>query len=142
MPSEKIIQLHQALVARGLATHVWGEKEHEPPLVELPLLNGALARGELAELWAAEESSGATLVMVEILHALALQGQCLALVDGSDSFDPEGIAPVALERLLWVRASTAGQAIKAADLLLRDGNLPLILVQLRGLPIPVLRRIP
>jgi hypothetical protein len=111
-------------------------------LVELSLLNGALERGELAELWASEESSGATLVMVEMLHALTLQGQCLALVDGSDSFDPENIAPAVLERLLWVRATTAGQAIKATDMLLRDGNLPLVLLQLRGLPLNALRRIP
>ena len=64
------------------------------------------------------------------------------MIDGGRSFDPQERDPAALARLLWVMCHSAAQAIKAADLLLRDGNLPLILLDLQPLPLPELRRIP
>ena len=39
-----------------------------------------------------------------------------------------------LSRLLWVRCRGAAEAMKAADLILRDGNLPLVLLDLAGNP--------
>jgi hypothetical protein len=44
--------------------------------------------------------------------------------------------------MLWVLCASAQQAIKATDLLLRDGNLPLILLDLQPLSRKELRRIP
>ena len=47
-----------------------------------------------------------------------------------------------LNRLLWIRSRDAWEAIKAADLAVRDGNVPLVLL-LRTLNLPgELRRIP
>ncbi|MEM9081354.1 MAG: hypothetical protein AAGC74_11755, partial [Verrucomicrobiota bacterium] len=66
----------------------------------------------------------------------------LALVDGSDSFDPQSHHPHTLHRLLWVRCHSAADALKAADLLLRDGNLPLILLDLLLNPLPEFQRLP
>ena len=37
---------------------------------------------------------------------------------------------MSLRHLLWVRCSKASEAIKAADLLLRDGNFPLVIIDL------------
>ena len=48
----------------------------------------------------------------------------------------------ALSRLLWVRCRTAEEAMKAADLILRDANLPLLLMDLKMAPPAQLRRIP
>jgi hypothetical protein len=47
-----------------------------------------------------------------------------------------------LVRLLWIRCRTAKEAFRAADLLLRDANLPLILFDIRGCPDKELRKVP
>ncbi len=65
-----------------------------------------------------------------------------ALIDGGRSFDAFDLGQPVLKRLLWVLCDGAEQAVKAADLLLRDGNLPLILLDLQPLPAIQLRRIP
>lgn len=69
-----------------------------------------------------------------LIHALIRRVYCdryfLALIDGRDSFDPCGFENMSLRHLLWVRCSKASEAIKAADLLLRDGNFPLVIIDL------------
>jgi len=47
-----------------------------------------------------------------------------------------------LQHLLWVRCRKAFDAIKAADLLLRDGNFPLVIVDLVLNSLEELRKIP
>jgi len=47
-----------------------------------------------------------------------------------------------LQHLLWVRCGKASEAIKAADLLLRDGNFPLVIVDLVLNAPEELRKIP
>lgn len=66
----------------------------------------------------------------------------LALVDGQDSFDPESYGNGRCVNLLWVRCTETDQILNATDLLLRDGNLPLILMDLHLLPKRELGRIP
>jgi hypothetical protein len=66
----------------------------------------------------------------------------LALIEARDSFDAAASPPAMRARLLWVRGGTAERALKAADLLLRDGNLPLVVLDLRASPREDLRRIP
>jgi hypothetical protein len=66
----------------------------------------------------------------------------VALIDGCDSFDPQPLGNAGLQHLLWVRCNKACEAIKAADLLLRDGNFPLVIVDLVLNPRAELRKIP
>jgi hypothetical protein len=47
-----------------------------------------------------------------------------------------------LSHLLWIRCQNAGEAIKATDLVLRDGNLPVVLLDLALNPDAQLRKIP
>jgi hypothetical protein len=68
--------------------------------------------------------------------------QPVALIDGRDSFDPQPLDNACLRHLLWVRCNKAFEAIKAADLLLRDGNFPLVIVDLVLNPRAELRKIP
>lgn len=56
----------------------------------------------------------------------------MALIEGADSFDFAGVPKAALPRLLWVRGRSAAQAVQAADLLLRDGNIGLVVMDLRS----------
>lgn len=64
------------------------------------------------------------------------------LIDGGDHFDPVSHAPNACSQLLWVRCSKIDDALKAADLLVRDANVPFVILDLCGLPMPSLRSIP
>ncbi len=66
----------------------------------------------------------------------------MALIDGGDSFDPCGLDNTSLRHLFWVRCSKAFEVIKAADLLLRDGNFPLVIVDLVLNSPEELRKIP
>jgi hypothetical protein len=141
VPSEKIVQLHQALAERGLAVCSFAEVEAEECLVEVPVLRGELAVGELVEL-STVGICGAGFVVREIVQAMVARGLFLAMVDGGDGFDPGSFDSTMLERMLWVRTRVAEEAIKVADLLLRDGNLPLVVLQLRGIPMAALRRVP
>jgi hypothetical protein len=76
-------------------------------------------------------SIGSGALFLDALIASAQSGGLLvALVDGSSSFD---VVPMRGQpgRLLWVLCKEASAAIKAADLLLRDGNLPLVVLDLQ-----------
>ncbi|WP_411827483.1 hypothetical protein [Luteolibacter sp. AS25] len=66
----------------------------------------------------------------------------VALVDGRDSFDPESYGNERCGKLLWIRCSETQQIIHVTDLLLKDGNLPLILLDLHLVPQREFSRIP
>jgi hypothetical protein len=106
------------------------------------LLEGGLGKGEIVELVAQHSGSGATTLLYTILRCATERGRWAALVDGADFFDPQSAAPHVLAKLLWVRCRSAAEAVRSADLLLRDGNLPLIFLDLRGNPHAELRKIP
>jgi len=66
----------------------------------------------------------------------------LVLIDARDRFDPGSFSAEDCRRLLWLRCRETRQALQAADLLLRDGNLPFVVLDLSALPPRELRRIP
>jgi len=108
------------------------EPEQEPerkPELELP-------RGRVTE---ATGSTGSGALFLEaLLKAVTAARGMMALVDGTGGYDPAGETG----RLLWVLCQGAQAAIRAADLLLRDGNLPLVVLDLLMNPAAELRRIP
>ena len=57
----------------------------------------------------------------------------LALIDGTDTFDPQSFGKEACSRVLWVRCGGVLEMIRATALLVQDGNLPLILFDAVGL---------
>jgi hypothetical protein len=105
-------------------------------------ISGGLPRGAITELISPQISAGSA----SLIHALIRCGYhdnyFVALIDGRDSFDPSGVENARLQHLLWVRCSNAFEAIKAADLLLRDGNFPLVIVDLVLNAPEELRKIP
>jgi hypothetical protein len=66
----------------------------------------------------------------------------LVLIDGADGFDPDSFDDAACSKLLWVRCRSAMEMVKAADLLIHDGNLPCILLDATGLGRRELQDIP
>src|SRR2546429_9663687 len=115
-------------------------------LVTLPVLDesteGGLPRGAITELISPQISAGSASLIHALLHAAHRDNYSLALIDGRDSFDPCGLNNASMRHLLWVRCSKAPEAIKAADLLLRDGNFPLVIVDLVLNSPEELRKIP
>jgi len=63
------------------------------------------------------------------------------LVDGSDTFDPETAGEKLIRPLLWVRCGGVDEAMQAVDILARDSNFPLILLDLRWNALRTLHRI-
>jgi hypothetical protein len=137
--SEKFPEAHQPLERpRPAEARYWSTGL---PQIDKPL-RGGLPKGVLAELSGAKKCSGSATVAREILSHAAQRNEIIALIDGNDSLDVTWIDERVLSRLLWVRCRTADAALKAADLVLRDNNLPLVLVDLKLVPEKQLRKIP
>ncbi len=64
------------------------------------------------------------------------------LVDGGDGFDPASHTANACAQLLWVRCRQVTEVLKAADLVVRDANVPFVMLDLCSLPAASLRTIP
>lgn len=108
-------------------------------LSSLDEAEGGLRKGAITELVGPLSAGG--LFIENMLGVLLRQQCCAALVDAGGSFDPCGCYPMALRRLLWVPCKDAEQAMKVTDLLLRDGNLPLVVLDLQMTGERQLRRI-
>lgn len=98
-----------------------------------------LIEGKLVEVVSVRGGGGAGVVLRRFLEK---SSGAVGLIDGGDGFDPEGVSDEVLGRLLWVRCRKAVEAVRAADLLLRDGNLRVVLVDLRVVPERELLRLP
>ena len=106
------------------------------------IAGGGLPKSAITELITPKRSAGSTSLVHGLLRSAQRDQHFVALIDGSDSFDPGSSDNSALGHLLWVRCRKAFDAIKAADLLLRDGNFPLVIVDLVLNSIEELRKIP
>jgi hypothetical protein len=100
--------------------------------------------GAISELIPGSEGSGLALWLAGLLAepADAPPFPAFVLVDGGDTFDPASYTATACSQLLWVRCSRVMEVLKAADLLVRDGNIPFIMLDLSGLPLASLKSVP
>lgn len=89
-----------------------------------------LPKGAITEISSPHLSAGSASLIAGLVRAAGASGYFVALIDGRDSFDPEPLGQASLRHLLWVRCHYAAEAVKAADLLLRDGNFPIVLLDL------------
>lgn len=135
--SARIDQLRSLLVTRFPGTVVSRFAEPEVPRqAEVQLLPG-----RLVEVVAAAGCGGEGLLLRGFCEKAAAAGT-LALVDGADALDAGMLGAETRQRLLWLRCCGAAAAVRAADLLLRDGNLTTVLLDLRLLPERELLRLP
>jgi hypothetical protein len=105
-------------------------------------IGGGFPKSAITELRSPQMSAGSALLLYALLQSAQRDGYFLALVDGRDSFDPQPLGNRRLLNLLWVRCTKAIDAVKAADLLLRDGNFPLVVLDLVLNASDELRKIP
>ena len=106
------------------------------------MLNGGLPQGAITELASRQPSAGTASFISSLLQTAQRHRYFIALLDGRDSFDPGPLGNSCLRHLLWVRCQQALEVMKAADLLLRDGNFPLVIADLVLNPVDELRKIP
>ena len=127
------------------------ERFQHPPAhaggqISIPLLaratDGGLRKGAITEIISPNTSAGSALLIHSLLQIAQRDRFFLALIDGRDSFDVQSVDASTLQHLLWVRCEKATEAIKAADFLLRDGNFPLVVLDLVLNTVEELRRIP
>jgi len=115
---------------------------------KLPFLDHAIGGGfpksAITELISPQPSAGSASLIHALLQCAQRDRYFLALIDGRDSFDPFALGPdnASLRHLLWVRCIKTFEAIKAADLLLRDGNFLLVIIDLVLNAPEELRKIP
>jgi hypothetical protein len=112
----------------------------------IPILDrateGGLPKNAITEITSPHVSAGSASLIHALLQAAHQDRYFLALIDGGDSFDPASIGSLPLQNLLWIRCHNAMEAVKAADLLLRDGNFPLVILDLVLNAVDELRKIP
>jgi hypothetical protein len=136
--SPEIIQLRKFLAERfpqQKATHLLAPTGWSPLD---SLLGGGLPKGSITQLIIPHISAGGAIVLHEIIEAMHQHSQCVALIDGKNSFEPSTDYPL----LLWIRCQNVAQALKATDLLLRDSNLPLSILDFKQNSDTELRKIP
>jgi hypothetical protein len=141
--SDKIIQLRQILAERfpqTFAASAASLPTGVPAIDEI--VGGGLPKNSITELSSPNPSAGSALLLYALLQNAQRTGYFLALVDGNDSFDPQPLGNACLAHLLWVRCRKAFEAVQAADLLLRDGNFPLVVLDLVLNASEELRKIP
>ena len=143
MSASKVVDLRKLLAARF-------PHPSPPPASILPtrvefldrIAGGGLPKSAITELISPRSSAGSASLIHALLRSAQRDRHFIALIDGSDSFDPGSSDNSALQHLLWVRCRKAFDAIKAVDFLLRDGNFPLVIVDLVLNAPEELRKIP
>ena len=136
-----LIQLRELLASRfpsATPRHGLFFPTGVPPLDAA--LGGGLWKGTLTEL--STEGAGCLTVLNAVIRASAAERRAGGLIDGGGGFYPQPLDAETLAHLLWVRCRNTAQFLKAADLILRDGNLPIVLLDLRGSARGELKRIP
>ncbi len=105
-------------------------------------LGGGIPLSAITELVCSAPSCGGQLFFNQLLAATRASRTRVALVDSTDSFDPGSFSDDLLAHLVWVRCASTAQALHSADLLTRDANLGLVVLDLRRAPLTDLRRTP
>lgn len=138
-----IVQLRDFLRAKFPQAHEVRNTGAADLRTGVPCLDAAgVSIGGITEIMGESPGCGAGLVIAAMLEQRATAREATVLVDGCDAFDPWSVRPEALERVLWVRCRELTQAVKAADLLLRDGNVPVVLLDFQLQPLRALRGLP
>lgn len=106
------------------------------------ITEGGLLKSAITEITSPHVSAGSGSLIHALLDNAQRSRSFLALIDGRDSFDATAAGQARLRHLLWVRCHHANEAVKATDLLLRDGNFPLVVLDLVLNAPEELRRIP
>ena len=135
----KLAELRSLLQEKFPETAVARGRTLPAGLAALDDAQGGLRQGVVTEI-SGSQGCG-SLVLHTLLRTAGGAQPLVGLVDAGGSFDLQGCDERMLGRVLCVVCAEVAQAIRAADLLLRDGNLPLVIVDFQALAPSQLRRI-
>ncbi len=95
------------------------------------LLGGGFPQGQVSEV-VGPGSCGRTSLALALLARTTDAGECVAVVDGADAFDPPSAdaAGVDLARVLWVRPPGLVEALRCVEHVLAAGGFPLVVLDL------------
>ncbi len=129
---EKVLELRRMVEERyPVVYRKWSSNlESGVPGID-EVLGGGLPRYGLSEIVAEAPSVGGQLALLALLQGAERTRVYSVLVDGSDTFDPETAGEALIRSLLWVRCGRTEEAMQAVDILARDRNFPLVLLDLR-----------
>ena len=141
---EKLLALRELLARRFPQASAGSARKRCVPsgVAAIDEVTGGLPIGAVTEVVCASPSCGSMLLLARVLETCRQQRLRVALIDGSDSFDPQSFTPDALVHLVWVRCQDMRQVMQAADLLTRDANFGLVMIDLRRQPERQLRQEP
>jgi len=115
---------------------------------ELDQQTGGIPRGCLTEI-CGPTSSGRTTVLLSVMREMTQQGECCALIDCGNAFNPFSAQGVDLRRVLWVRCNgrrtrltPIDKALRATDLVINAGGFGLVVLDLGDVPEQIARRVP
>ena len=139
--SDKVIALRRLLDARFPAV-----TQRERRLVPTGVagldaaLGGGLLTGTLTELVSEVPSGGSQSSLGSLLFSTRLARQRVALVDAAGTFDLAGLDNDAVAHLVWIRCASLAETWRAADLVARDPNYAVVVIDVRGFPVRELLR--
>ena len=129
----KVIAFRDLLHSKFPAAHAVPRPAVAAALTGIACLDAiGLAKGAITEVVGEAEGCGVGLLIAALLQRETAVREPTALVDARDIFDPCSVPMETLERLLWVRCRDVTKAMRVTDLLLRDGNIPLVILDLQG----------
>ena len=140
--SEKLAALRHLLAERFPTVSRTAGRVLPTGVAGVDELTGGLPLSAITEMVCAAPSCGGHLLIGQLLAATRTTRTRVALIDGTDSFDPASFDDDLLAHLVWVRCAGTSAALNAADLLARDANLGLVVLDLRRAPESELRRTP
>lgn len=137
VPNPTVSQLRQKLREQFPAAHRSLPLEHPGTTQSrIPRFPDGLPQGGITEITPTNPACAPGLLVASLLahEPSATPIPELALIDGRDQFDPCSFPPGDCAKLLWIRCQSPTESLKATDCLLRDGNLPRIILDLLGFP--------
>jgi hypothetical protein len=134
MASPAVEILRQQLRDKFPQAHGLRPEPELPAPLGKPFRAESFPVGAISEVVPAGPGAGVALLVAGLLGEPAETSPHpeLVLVDGADSFDPGSFTGAACSKLLWVRCDSALDMLKAADLLVHDGNVPFVLLDATG----------
>jgi len=138
-------RLRRELDVRAREAQSWGRDGRflATSLAGLDEVSGGLLRGAVTELVCAKPSCGGQLLLARLLDVTRQAQERVALIDGSDAFDPSSHPEEDLYRhLVWVRCRSHAVALQVADIIARDANFGLVVLDLKRSEERELRRTP
>jgi len=105
-------------------------------------LGGGLGTGTFTEIVSVAPSCGGQLLTGAIIEATRENRQRTALLEASDAFSIEPFPDDLMAHLVWFRSPTLKVFWQAADILLRDANFAVVVMDLRAVAEREIKRTP